>query len=71
MKIKTIDDLNEFINGPSGLTEVDDIAALNKVKIGKMDKRAAIYTELHDDFHEQSNKIRQIARADLNLATER
>jgi hypothetical protein len=70
LKLKAIDDLNHFISDPSGLTEVADIAALNKVKIHKMEKRSAVYTELHDDFHELSDRIRKIARADLNLATE-
>ena len=67
-KIEAIDDLNQFINSLSGLTTPEDAAALNKVKIGKQEKRLAVYKDLFDEFHKQADKIRIVARAALSLA---
>jgi hypothetical protein len=62
-KIKAINNLNEFLLTPSGLTSIADIAALNTVKLGKMSKRETAYGDLYDEFHAQANKIRKTARS--------
>lgn len=68
-KINAINELNEFIFGPSDLTSAVDIAALNLVKIGKMNKRETVYGDLYEEFHVQANKIRRIARNALSTVT--
>ena len=67
IKIKSIEDINTFYFQSSGLTNPDELAALNNVKIRKMKEREDVYGELYDEFHKQAEIIQKAARTALNL----
>jgi hypothetical protein len=60
-RIKKIEELTQFIDSPSGITNQSDLSALNIVKIEKMAQRETVYGELYDEFHKQADGIRQAA----------